>query len=229
MLPPIVVFDLDGTLIHTAPDLIDSLNHALESTGVESVNGAEFHRYVGQGARVMIERAYSSTGREATIGEIDALLARFLAHYRENMPGKSRPYDGVMRAIDDLKSAGFLVAVCTNKTERNAVDLLQALEIDTIFSAICGQDTFTVRKPDPAHLTGTIDMAGGDRNRAVMLGDSETDILTAKAAGIPVVAVDFGYTERHVSEFTPDRIISHYDTLDTQLVSDVINGAVQHG
>ncbi|TCD11808.1 phosphoglycolate phosphatase [Oricola cellulosilytica] len=227
MPPPIVVFDLDGTLVHTAPDLIDSLNHALASAGVGAVNAEGFHRYVGQGARAMIERAYSSTGREAATKEIDALLDRFLVHYRQNMPGKSRPYDGVLAAIDDLKSAGFLVAVCTNKTEHNAVDLLQALKIDKIFSAICGQDTFTVRKPDPAHLTGTIDRAGGDRNRAVMLGDSETDIVTAKAAGIPVVAVDFGYTERDVCEFKPDRIISHYAALDTELVNELINAAVQ--
>ena len=222
MKPPIIVFDLDGTLIDTAPDLLAAMNYALARAGHEPVVDDGFRRHVGKGARVMLERAHAASGHEATPAELDAMMTDFLDHYQANMPGKSRPYDGVLEAIEAFRTADYLVAVCTNKIEVNAVRLLKALEIDALFAAICGQDTFPMRKPDPGHLTGTIDMAGGDRNQAVMVGDSETDILTAKNAGIPVVAVDFGYTDRHVSEFGPDRVISHYDALDLDLVRSLL-------
>lgn len=222
MQPPIIVFDLDGTLVDTAPDLLDALNHALSLEGLDPVVDEELRQHVGKGARVMLERAHAAAGRAPSPEQTDAMLANFLDHYRANMPGRSRPYEGVLEAIDQFMQEGFLVAVCTNKTEENAIRLLQALGIDGLFSAICGQDTFPVRKPDPAHLTGTIDKAGGDARRAVMIGDSETDILTAKNAGIPVVAVDFGYTDQHVSAFAPDTVISHYNSLHPKLARQLL-------
>lgn len=222
MKPPIIVFDLDGTLVDTAPDLLAAMNHALGRAGMEPVHDDGFRKHVGKGARVMLERAHAAGGHDVTPQQLDAMMADFLDHYRDNMPGLSRPYDRVLAAIEDFRRAGYLAAVCTNKIESNAVRLLEALEIDRLFAAICGQDTFPVRKPDPAHLTGTIAMAGGDPARAVMIGDSETDILTAQNAGIPVIAVDFGYTDRHVSEFAPDRVISHYDALDLPLVESLL-------
>lgn len=222
MTSPIVVFDLDGTLVDTAPDLLDSLNHTLVQAGLDPVEAGDFRRFVGQGARVLIEKAYLAAGQTPASEAMDDLLASFLEHYGANMPGRSLPYDRVVGMIGELHGAGFLTAICTNKTEAMAKRLLHALEIDRLFSAICGQDTFPVRKPDPAHLLGTIEMAGGDPGRSLMVGDSETDILTAKAAGIPVVAVDFGYTERHVREFGPDRIISHYADLDLATVRSLV-------
>ena len=224
MKPPIIVFDLDGTLVDTAPDLLASMNHALSHVGLGPIADDGFRKHVGFGARVMLERAYEASGHEHPGKEtLDELMRHFLDYYQDTMPGASRPYDQVLEAIAALQAEGYVAAVCTNKIETNAVRLLKALGIDTLFSAICGQDTFPVRKPDPAHLTGTIDMAGGDPRRAIMVGDSETDILTAQAAKIPVVAVDFGYTDRHVSEFGPDRVISSYAALTPSFALDLLD------
>jgi len=225
MTPPIIVFDLDGTLIDTAPDLLDSLNHSLAASELAAVDEAGFKRFVGQGGRVMIERAHAAQRKSLAVDEHDRLLKLFLDHYTLNIPGKSRPYSGVIAALDRFQAAGYLLAVCTNKYEANSIALIEALGMTSYFSAICGQDTFAFRKPDPRHLTETIRKAGGDPHNALMVGDSQTDIDTAKAAGIPVVAVDFGYTERHVREFEPTVVISHFDTLTPDLAERLIAAA----
>ncbi|WP_378950712.1 phosphoglycolate phosphatase [Mesorhizobium sp. ANAO-SY3R2] len=225
MAQPIIVFDLDGTLVDTAPDLLDSLNHTLVAGGLARVDDKAFRRFVGQGGRVMIERAFAAQQKSLHADEHDRLLDIFLDHYSLNIPGRSQPYPGVVAAMDRLASAGYLLAVCTNKYEKLAVDLIGELGLSERFAAITGPETFGIRKPDPRHLTETIAMAGGDVSRAVMVGDSVTDIDTAKAAGIPVVAVDFGYTDRHVSEFEPSAIISHYDELTLGLAEKLISAA----
>ncbi|UCI05727.1 phosphoglycolate phosphatase [Mesorhizobium sp. B1-1-8] len=225
MTPPIIVFDLDGTLIDTAPDLLDSLNHSLAAGNVAAVDEAGFRRFVGHGGRVMIERAHAAQNKALMAEEHDRLLKIFLDHYSVNIPGKSRPYPGVLAALDRFQAAGYLMAVCTNKYEANSATLIGALGMSKYFAAICGQDTFAFRKPDPRHLTETIKLAGGDPHNALMVGDSQTDIDTAKAAGIPVVAVDFGYTDRHVREFEPTLVISHFDTLTTGLADRLIAAA----
>jgi phosphoglycolate phosphatase len=222
---PIVVFDLDGTLIDTAPDLLDSLNHTLAAGDLPAVDEAGFKRFVGQGGRVMIERAFAERQKALPEAERDRLLEIFLDHYGQNIPGKSRPYPGVLEAIARFEDAGYIVAVCTNKYEANSLSLIEALGLTKHFAAVAGQDTFPYRKPDPRHLTETIALAGGDAGRALMVGDSKTDIDTAKAAGIPVVAVDFGYTDRHVAEFEPSAVISHFDELTLELAERLINAA----
>jgi phosphoglycolate phosphatase len=224
---PIIVFDLDGTLVDTAPDLLASLNHSLEAGGAAQAEAARFREFVGFGGRVMIERAFAAQNRPLGKPEHDRLLALFLEHYSAGIPGESRPYPGVVEALDRFASAGFLLAVCTNKYEENSVRLIAALGLSHRFAAICGQDTFAFRKPDPRHLLETIAKAGGDPSAAVMVGDSVTDIDTAKAAGIPVVAVDFGYTDRHVREFEPSAIISHYDELTLDLAHRLLRAAVE--
>jgi phosphoglycolate phosphatase len=128
----------------------------------------------------------------------------------------------VPEALDRFAAAGYLLAVCTNKTETFSRKLIASLGMSHRFQAICGQETFAFRKPDPRALTETIRKAGGDVSRALMVGDSRTDIDTAKAAGIPVVAVDFGYTDRHVREFEPSKIISHFDELTVALADGLI-------
>jgi len=225
MSKPIIVFDLDGTLIDTAPDLLDSLNHCLGAGGVAHTDTTAFHQYVGHGGRVMIERAYAAQQKALAVDEHDRLLALFLDHYGANIPGKSRPYPGVPAALDRFGSAGFKLAICTNKTEAFSRKLIGALGMTHHFAAICGADTFAFRKPDPRHLVETIAKAGGERDRAVMVGDSRTDIDTAKAAGIPVVAVDFGYTDRHVREFEPSVVISHFNELTLDLAGRLIETA----
>lgn len=222
MTRPIVVFDLDGTLIDTAPDLLDSLNHCLEAAGLTGAEPQQLRRFVGMGSRVMIERAFAAQRQDLTEARLDELQAVFLDHYGANMPGRSQPFPGVLAAIDRLNAAGYIAAICTNKYERFSTALIGSLGLAARFAAICGSDTFAFRKPDPRHLSETIRLAGGDPARAVMVGDSRTDIDTAKAAGIPVVAVDFGYTDRHVREFSPSRIISHFDELTVDMTEGLL-------
>jgi phosphoglycolate phosphatase len=223
--PPIMVFDLDGTLIDTAPDLIASLNHALRDEGLDAVDRVLMGAHVGMGGRAMIERVFALSQRRIDHAVMERYHQTFLDHYTAGMPGLSRPYPGVLEAIERVREAGFAFAICTNKPEGLATSLISRLDLDPLFGAICGGDTFAYRKPDPRHLIDTIERAGGDPGRALMVGDSRTDIDTAKAAGIPVVAVDFGYTDRHVREFEPSAVISHYDELTLELAELLIAAA----
>jgi len=225
MTRPTIVFDLDGTLVDTAPDLLASLNHCLDLAGLKRAEPAELRRFVGMGGRVMIERAFAAQRRDLASGQLDELLGVFLDHYTANMPGESRPFQGAVEAVDRFARAGFTAAICTNKYERLSVTLITALGLSERFATICGQDTFAFRKPDPRHLLETIARVSGSPERAVMIGDSRTDIDTAKAAGIPVVAVDFGYTDQHVSMFEPSVVISHFDELTTEMVDGLLRQA----
>ena len=227
MLKPIIVFDLDGTLVDTAPDLLESLNHCLKAGDLPDADPAKLRRYVGHGARVMINKAYTGHGKELSEQELDELVALFLEHYSSNMPGAARVFPGGMEAIERFADRGYRLAICTNKFEGLSVKLLEGMGIADRFVSICGSDTFSFRKPDPRHLTQTILRAGGDLDRAVMIGDSKTDVDTAKAAGIPVVAVDFGYTEIPVNVLGPNRIISHFDELTLSMVEQLTGAVLQ--
>lgn len=223
MLKPIIVFDLDGTLVDTAPDLLAALNHALVDGGLAAVDPLVHRPHLGFGGRVMIERAFQAQKRPLPDDELKRLLDLFLKHYTDNVPGQSMLFPGAADAMARFKATGYIFAICTNKTERLAKALMSAMGLEEQFSAICGQDTFAFRKPDPRHLTETIRMAGGDPDRAIMVGDSHADIDAAKAAGIPVVAVDFGYTDRHVREFEPSKVISSYDELTVALAERLLS------
>jgi phosphoglycolate phosphatase len=223
MAQPIVVFDLDGTLVDTAPDILDSLNQCLDTVGLKHADASELRRFIGFGGRVMIERAFEAHRRPLAAGELDRLYAKFIEDYAGGIPGKSAPYPGVVDALDRLSAAGYLLAICTNKMERHSRLLIEALGLSARFAANCGQDTFPFRKPDPRHLFGTIEAAGGDVERALMIGDSRTDIDTAKAAGIPVIAVDFGYSDQPVRGLEPSKTISHYEELTVGLADGLID------
>src|SRR5690349_2030362 len=210
---PLLVFDLDGTLIDTAPDLVDTLNVVFAREGLAPVPFATARKLIGGGARAMITRGVEAEGRVLSPSHIERLFREFIAYYTDHLADRSRPFPGLTETLDTLAAKGHRFAVCTNKLEGLSLMLLRKLELASRFAAICGQDTFGVQKPNPEMLRRTIVAAGGDPARAVMIGDSETDIRTAKAAGVPVVAVDFGYTERPVAEFEPDRVISHYGEL----------------
>jgi phosphoglycolate phosphatase len=206
-----IIFDLDGTLVDTAPDLIDTLNTILGREGLPTVPDDKARALIGNGARRMLERGLAVAGRPA--GDIDRIYGEFITHYSEHLADRSRPFPGVEAALDSLAGRGCAFAVCTNKLEWLSVRLLESLGLAERFTAICGQDTFSVQKPHPQALLATLRRAGGSLDRAVMVGDSQTDISTARAARMPVVAVDFGYTDVPVRELGPDKIISHYSCL----------------
>lgn len=208
-----IVFDLDGTLAETAPDIFAVLNIILEREGLAAVPPARARDLVGAGARVLIERGFSLYGRTLDATKLDALFALFLELYAERIADESFLFPGVVGALDTLARKGHRLAVCTNKPERHARMLLEALGVDGRFGAIAGRDTYPYFKPDPRHLTMTVEAAGGDPVDAIMVGDSRTDVLTARAAGLPVICVPFGYTDVPVEDLSPDVIIPHFDDL----------------
>jgi len=209
-----LVFDLDGTLVDTAPDLIAATNHVLEHVGLPGVDADTLRPWVGHGAKHMIERAIGAAGESMTPAEHAALLARYFDFYGRNIAVGSRPFDGVVSALEKFQADGVKLAVCTNKIERMSKLLLDALDLSRYFAAVAGCDTLGAAKPHPDALFGTIRMAGGDPMRAIMIGDSGVDVATAKAAGVPVIGVSFGYTETPVREFAPDAVIDHYRELE---------------
>ena len=219
---PLAIFDLDGTLIDTAPDLIASLNHAIAPVGLAPYGVEDTKILVGRGVRVMIERAFEHRDRSLDEDTFDACFERFSEHYRAGIPGESHPYPGIVAALDRLKSAGFDLAVCTNKRESFTMPLLDALDLTGYFTAITGGDTFAFRKPDPRHVLETIARASGDVANAVMVGDSSNDIDAGKGAGAATIAVTFGYADRPVADMAADRIISHFDELTPDLARAVI-------
>lgn len=208
-----IVFDLDGTLVDTAPDLIATLNAVFVEKGVQEVAFDDARDLIGGGVKVLLERGLSAQGMVLTTPELDDLYADYVRRYADHIADRSRAFPGLGPALDQLAALGHRFAVCTNKLEWLSVRLLDALGLSARFEAICGQETFGIQKPDPEMLRRTILKAGGDPANALMVGDSATDVNTARAAGIPVIAVDFGYTEIPVPLLKPDRIISHFDAL----------------
>jgi phosphoglycolate phosphatase len=207
MVTPTVVFDLDGTLVDTAPDLVATLNVIFAREDLPPVAYEAARNMVGGGARSMIERGLAAEGRKLAVAEVDRLVRDFIDYYAAHIADRSRPFAGLAAALDQLAAGGCRFAVCTNKLEWLSVRLLDALGLSARFVAICGSDTFGVQKPNPELLRRTIARAGGRIDAAVMVGDSISDIATARAAGTPVVAVDYGYTETPVGELGPDRVI----------------------
>ena len=202
-----IVFDLDGTLVDTAPDLISTLNLVLAGEGLPPVAYDVARRMIGGGARRMIERAVGAEGRDLPHAELDRMFAVFIDHYSAHIADRSRPFPHLDSVLDRLASEGFRLAVCTNKLEWLSVRLLDRLNLSRYFAAICGQDTFGVQKPDPQMLRLTIGRVGGEVEHAIMIGDSLTDVRTARAAGVPVIAVDFGYSEVAPAALHADRLI----------------------
>ena len=208
-----VVFDLDGTLVDTAPDLVDTLNWVFTQEGLPTVPYDTARNLIGGGARRMIERGLQAEGRSCAPAELDRLFAQFIEHYAAHIADRSRPFPAAVWALDRLAADGFRFAICTNKLEWLAVKVLDALDLSGRFDAVCGQDTFGIAKPNPEILRKTVLRAGGSLDRTLMVGDSGNDITTARAAGVPIVAVDFGYTETPVAGLDPDCLISSFEQL----------------
>jgi phosphoglycolate phosphatase len=213
MPPPTIIYDLDGTLADTAEDLVATLNALLEKEGLALMSVESAGSLLGAGARALIKRGFAASGRSLEPEAIERLFGDFLEYYNAHILVRTRLYPGVDKALVAFDRAGWRQAVCTNKIERSAKLLIEKLGIADHFAFVCGQDTFGVGKPDARPLLETIAAVGGSKVRAIMVGDSGTDIKTARAAGVPVVAVDFGYADTPIRELGPDRVISHFDEL----------------
>jgi phosphoglycolate phosphatase len=214
-----LVFDLDGTLAETAPDIMGTLNYLLAREGLEPLPVSRARELVGAGARALLQRGFAVSGRPLPEDKLEALFNDFLPHYLDHIADLSFLYEGVEAALDRLAGREFQLAVCTNKPEPHSHALLKRLGVHERFAAIAGRETFPFCKPDPRHILETVKKAGGDAARAIMVGDSRADVDAARAAGIPVIGVTFGYTDTPMAQLAPDRIIEHFDALEAAVDS----------
>jgi len=208
-----IVFDLDGTLVDTAPDLVRALNHTLDLEGLPHAKLETARLTVGHGARVMIERASAAHGVTFSADRLDQLLQEFIRNYRADIARESRLYPHALDAMDALSALGAKLAVCTNKRTELSVQLLQALGIAERFSVIVGADAVTQKKPHPEHFRSTVERAGGAVRRAVMVGDTAADVGAARGAGAPAVAVRFGYCDIGAENLGADVLIDRFSEL----------------
>lgn len=213
----IAVFDLDGTLFDTGPDLLRATNHLLADEGLPAVDMAAVRHLCGHGAGALIRAGFALADRPLDEAHLPRLIERFVDLYAADIAGASLPYPGLRPALDRLAGAGVRLAVCTNKREALARQLLAATGFADAFAAVVGGDSFPEAKPHPRPLIEAIARAGGNGASAVMIGDSGTDVATARAAGIPVIVVDFGFADRPAAELGADAVISHYDELEGAL------------
>lgn len=208
-----VVFDLDGTLVDTAPDLCGALNWVLERMDRPQVAVEDVRHMVGEGARKLIERALAASGPAPSAEEVDAHVVHFLDHYRRHLSAHSVPFPGVEATLDALTDSGAQIGICTNKPEALAVRLMDDLGLGRRFPVILGGDSLPVKKPDPGHLVGTIKRMGAVLENTVFVGDSHIDVAAARGAGVPVVAVSFGYSLVDAAELGADTVIHAFPEL----------------
>ena len=209
-----VVFDLDGTLVDTAPDLLAALNAILTAEGHTPVVPSDLRHLVGHGARAMFEHALLRTGADVSPERLAALTERFLTFYRANIARGSRPFPGVPQTLEALAAEGVGLGVCTNKAQDLTEILLRELNLTRYFPAtVFGGGATPYNKPDPRHLLEVVKALKGERERAVLIGDSQVDVATARAAGIPVIAMSYGYTPVPVNELGADAVADDFTAL----------------
>lgn len=214
-LRPAIAFDLDGTLVDTAPDLAGAMNEVLRHFGRAEVPTEAVRDMVGHGARRTIEKGLALTGGGSE-AMLDEGVPIFLDHYSENICAHSRPWEGVEDALDRLSGSAVL-SVCTNKPVRLAEKLIAELGWSDRFGAILGADSLDVKKPDPRHLTETVARSGGDVKRAAYVGDSSVDARAAAAARIPCILVSFGYRDGPLEDMQAAAIIDRFGELEPTL------------
>jgi len=208
-----VVFDLDGTLVDTAPDLTRATNYVLATRGRASVSAADVRGMVGLGARSLIRRGFAATGEAVAEEDIEELFSVFLTYYAKNVAIDSKLFPGSMQVLDMCRNTGLRLGICTNKPEALSRALIESLGLSAYFHAIVGMDTISIAKPDPRIYDETLRQLDVNGGRTVMIGDSETDVLMARAAGVPVIGVTFGYTLKPVAECGPDYLAHSYEEL----------------
>ena len=214
-----ILFDLDGTLIDTAPDLMNAHNHVMKKFGYETRSTDEIRNLVGKGAESMIGRSMWNQAKKE-LKKIDdkeiksQMVKEFIDYYGKNIDKGSKPIKGIIKFLDWAKSKQILMAVCTNKQERLAVDLLKKINLSQYFEYVAGCDTFDFNKPDPRHLTNVIDIIGGDINKSIMIGDSEVDSQSAYNAKIPFILLEEGYTEKNINEIPHKTLIKDFSNFE---------------
>ncbi len=208
-----VVFDLDGTLVHSLPDIHVAVNAALVEAGRRTLVESETRTMIGCGARALIADALDATGRAGTEPEVDACFARFIAAYEASPAAYSRPYDGVLACLEGFAARGLNLAVCTNKPEVLTHRILARLGLARFFAGVVAGDTLAARKPDAAPVFEAVARAGGRAESAVLVGDSATDEAAARAAGLPFIAVSFGYSRVPAASLGADVLIDRFDAL----------------
>jgi len=209
-----VIFDLDGTLVDTAPDLGGALNRLLAEHGRPPIGADGIRRMIGDGAAKLVERGFAATGGLPVA--LPSLVERFLAIYEPNIAETSRPFRGVVETLKRLNDAGLRLAVCTNKPDEATRRLLAALDLDRYFAAVSGGDV-PARKPDARHLLGVLQQLGSQPSRSLMVGDSTNDVAAARNAGVPVVVVSFGYTAIPATRLGADAVIDDFGVLPEML------------
>ncbi|MBL8895884.1 MAG: HAD hydrolase-like protein [Rhizobiales bacterium] len=212
-----LVFDLDGTLVDSAPDLADSLDLLLAEQGKRPLGLDIGRSLIGHGISNLVAKGLDRSGLKLDGPELEERIKRFHEIYADNLSRKTRPYAGVKEGLSLFQSQGFRLAVCTNKLEKYSRQILVALELAAHFDQVAGPDTFGVAKPDPRHLLLTIESLEGKGKPAVMIGESEVDIALAKAAGIPVIAVSYGYAKVPLAPLQPDALVPSFDALPTEV------------
>ena len=208
-----IAFDLDGTLVDTAHDLIGTLNWLLAQEGHPPLPLAEARPFIGRGARWMIERGFQAADAPLAPAQVQPLFERFIDRYTGHIADESRPFPGCVEALQALKAEGAKLVVCTNKLTGLSNALLDALDMSRLFDAVIGSDSTPAIKPDARHLQTAIAAVGGSMDRAIMVGDAATDAGAARAAKVPLILVSFGYTEVPAAELSPDILIDHFDQL----------------
>lgn len=221
--PLAIVFDLDGTLVDTAPDLLGALNAVLTVEGHEPVVPSDLRHIVGHGAKAMFEHALLRTGAPVTPERMKTLTEQFLAYYRVNIARGSRPFPGVPETLTLFAGRGAGLGVCTNKPQDLTELLLDALDLTRHFPAIIGGGRTPYSKPDPRHLLETVAALKGRRERAVLVGDSPVDVAAARAADIPVIAMSYGYTPVPVHELGADAVVDDFTKLP-DVIARLISG-----
>ncbi len=208
-----VAFDLDGTLVDTAPDLLGALNHVLAGVGLAAVGPDDIRTLIGHGARAMLRHGLAAQGAEPARADGDDLFDAFIDHYTAHIADHSHPFDGVQAALDALAAAGATLSVCTNKRQCLAEQLLETLGLTHRFAAIVGADSVPAKKPDGGHVRAAVERAGGAMERALLIGDSRTDERAARDAGLPFIFVTFGYEAASPGDITCSARIAHYREL----------------
>ena len=223
-----ILIDLDGTLIDTAPDLMNAHNHVMKKFGYDTKSTDDIRKLVGKGAASLISRSVWGQAKKE-FSQINnqnikkEMVKEFINYYGKNIAVESKLIKGIKEFLDWSKKNNISLGVCTNKQDYLAVDLLKKIKIYDYFEYVAGSNTFDYCKPDPRHLTSMIEIMQGDIKKSLMIGDSETDSESAKAAGIPFILLENGYTEKKVSEINHDHLIKDFVNID-----EIINKYLIH-